>query len=124
MFDVSLGELVTSDWRGCVAFTGVVESISLSFKVSQFNSVPPAAFQALYVSINCRSKRDTEYLLLSNGYVPVVSKRNKNNNLVPSPKKRFMREGTKLPNEWTISDVHLIWNKSSLLVKSCHFSAL
>ena len=77
MFDVSLGELVTSDWRGCVAFTGVVKSILSSFKVPQFNSVPPAAFQALYFSISCRSKPDTEYLLLSNGYVPVVSNLNK-----------------------------------------------
>ena len=72
MFDISLGELVTSNWRGCVVFTGFVKSISLSLKVSQFNSVPPAAFQALYFSINRGSKRNTGYLLLSNGYVPVV----------------------------------------------------
>ena len=77
MFNFSLGELVTSDWRGCVAFSGVVKLISWSFKVSQFNSVPPAAFQALCFSINSGSKHDTEYLLLSNGYLSVVSNLNK-----------------------------------------------
>ena len=47
-------------WRGCVALTGVV-SILLSFKVPQLNSVPHAAFQALYFSINHGSKCDTGY---------------------------------------------------------------
>ena len=77
MFDVSLGELVTSDWRGYVAFTGVVKSILSSFKVSQFNSAPPDSFLELYFSINRGSKRDTGYLLLSNGYAPVVLNLNK-----------------------------------------------
>ena len=63
-FGVSFGELVTSDWRGFVAFTEVVKSISSAFIVSQFNSVPPAAFQALYFSINRGSKRDTRYWIL------------------------------------------------------------
>ena len=119
-FDVSLGELVSSTeevvWHSLELYQYHCHLKYLSW--IQFHMLLSKHCTFLLVV--------DQNVILDTNYCPVDMYFGQWICCFKSKQKNWQRsmKATKLHNEWIISDVHLIWNKSSFLVKSCHFLAL